>query len=259
MAATPATSVEESTFVPDFSEMSRDGLEATVAAGEEVVEIERLLARTDDNVVGELIKDQETFYEWNHYPDGDVYDPDTGSQFFYHAHPADQRIGEHGHFHTFLRPVGMPDGVRPAEVPDLQLPEDENDALSHLIGISMDSWGKATGLFTTNRWVTGEFWYGAEDVVAMIELFEIGHTQPSWPVNRWLTAMFRFYGPEIGALVRERDRTIAAWGNQPLPIDEETGAPVSSLFENRELEVTSYLRISVPDRLTAVRLALEKV
>lgn len=258
MAVTSATNVEESTFVPRLSEMDSDALQGMVAAGEEVIEIERLLAKTDDNVVGELIKDQETFYEWNHYPDGDVYDPDSGSQFFYHAHPADQRIGEHGHFHTFLRPVGMPDGVRPAAVPDLDLPEDENDALSHLIGISMDAWGKATGLFTVNRWVTGEVWYSGEDVVAMIERFEIGHTQPSWPVNRWLNAMFRLYRPEIVALVRARDATIRAWEGQPLPIDEETGARVSSLFENRELEVTSYLRISVLERLEATRSALEK-
>lgn len=258
MAAAPATNVEESTFAPRFAELGRDALEAMVAAGEEVIEIERILAKTDDNVVGELIKDQGTFYEWNHYPDGDVYDPDSGSQFFYHAHPADERMGEHGHFHTFLRPVGMTGGVRPAAVPDLQVPKDENDALSHLIGISMDAWGKATCLFTTNRWVTGEVWYGVEDVVAMAELFEIGHTQPSWPVNLWLNAMFRLYRPEIAALVRERDVTIGAWENQPLPIDEETGAPVSSLFENRELEVTSFLNISVPERLAAARSALEK-
>ena len=258
MAVAPATNVDESTFASRFAEMGRDGLEDMVAAGEEVMEIERLLAKTEDNVVGELLKGQGTFYEWNHYPDGDVYDADTGSQFFYHAHPADERIGEHGHFHTFLRPVGMPTGVCPASLPDLQLPKDENDALTHLIGISMDSWGKATRLFTTNRWVTGEVWYGAEDVIAMAALFEIGHSQPSWPVNRWLNALFRLYLSDIVALVRERDTTMDAWENQPLPIDEETGAPVSSVFENRQLEVTSYLKISVPDRLATVVSALEK-
>lgn len=258
MAVAPATNVDESTFAPRFAEIGRDGLEDMVAAGEEVMEIERILAKTEDNVVGELLKGQGTFYEWNHYPDGDVYDADTGSQFFYHAHPADERIGEHGHFHTFLRPVGMPTGVRPASLPDLQLPKDENDALSHLIGISMDSWGKATRLFTTNRWVTGEVWYGAKDVIAMAALFEIGHSQPSWPVNRWLNTLFRLYLPDIVALVRERDTTMGAWENQPLPIDEETGAPVSSVFENRQLEVTSYLKISVPDRLATVVSALEK-
>ena len=92
----------------------------------------------------------------------------------------------------------------------------------------------------------------------MVDSFEIDLAQPSWPVNRWLNALFRLYLPDIVALVRERDITMGAWENQPLPIDEETGAPVSAVVENRQLEVTSYLKISVPDRLATVVSALEK-
>jgi hypothetical protein len=256
MAVKPAANIEECPFAPDFDELPADELESIVGAGEEVEEIARLLAKTEDNIVGELIKDAGTFYEWNHYPDGDVYDAETGSQFFYHAHPADLRVGEHGHFHTFLRPSGMPEGMQPVDLSDLTMPEDENDALSHLIGISMDEWGKPICLFTTNRWVTGEIWYEAGDVIPMLKLFEIGHTQPSWPVNRWVSAMVRFYGLEIAALVAERDATVEAWQNRPLPIDEETGKPVTSVFENRELEVTSYLQISLADRLERARACL---
>ena len=87
-------------------------------AGERVRECYRVLAKTDDNIVGELLKGAGTFYEWNHYPDGDVYDHDNHAQFYYHAHSAEERPGEHGHFHAFLRPKGMPAGVRPAPVPD---------------------------------------------------------------------------------------------------------------------------------------------
>ena len=258
MAVKPATNIEECLFAPDFDELTVDELRSIAQAGEEVIEIERLLAKTGDNVVGELIKGAGTFYEWNHYPDGDVYDPETGSQVFYHAHPADIRIGEHGHFHTFLRPSGMPAGMRPAAVADLAMPDDENDTLSHVIGISVDEWGKPICLFTTNRWVTGEVWYRADDVTAMLELFEIGHTQPSWPVNRWISAMIRFYRLEIAALIAERDATVEGWQNRPLPIDDETGEPVSSVFENRELEVTSYLQISVEDRLERTRASLSR-
>ncbi len=258
MAVKLASNIEECLIAPDFDVLPPARLRTIIAAGEEAVEIAHLLAKTEDNVVGELIKNAGTFYEWNHYPDGDVYDSESGSQFFYHAHPANLRVGEHGHFHTFLRPIGMPEGAKPAPVSDLTLPEDENDALTHLIGISMDEKGKAICLFTTNRWVTGEIWYEADDVIAMLKLFEIGHTQPSWPVNRWVSAMVRFYGLEIAALVAERDATVAAWQNRPLPIDEETGEPVSSVFENRELEVTSYLRISVEDRLERARASLAR-
>lgn len=257
MAVSEAAEIGESlyTFSPETTD--RATLQEMLEAAEEALEIEVLLAKTADNLVGELLKHADTFYEWNHYPDDDVYDPESGSQFFYHAHPADERIGEHGHFHTFLRPSGMPDGVRPAPVADLEMPEEPNDALSHLVGISMNSFGKAVCLFTVNRWVTGEVWYGADDVIAMLDRFEIGHTQPSWPVNRWIGALFRVYRQDIAQLVRERDAAVAAWSDQPLPIDEATGKPVTSVFENRNLEVTSFRNISLSDRWEALKSALD--
>ena len=70
--------------------------------------------------------------------------------------------------------------------------------------------------------------------------------------------MFQLYRPEIAALVGERDATMDAWIDQPLPNDEETGKPVSSVFENRQLEVMSFLKISVPDRMAALSSILEK-
>src|SRR3546814_8384282 len=119
-----------------------------------------------DNLVGELLKNNGTFYEWDHYPPGDVYDHETHGQYYYHAHAADQRFdGEHGHFHTFVRPKGMPPGVRPAPLPGFAAPADPNDALSHLVAIAMTPGGLPFRLFTVNRWVTGEVWYRAEDVI----------------------------------------------------------------------------------------------
>ena len=112
----------------DFSHLSRKRLEAMAEAAEMVVDCHRVLAKTGDNIVGELIKDIETFFEWDHYPDGDIFDPETYSQFYYHAHAAEERKGEHGHFHTFLRPGGMPKGVKPAPLPDFEPPEDPDVA-----------------------------------------------------------------------------------------------------------------------------------
>jgi len=150
---------------------------AAEGAGFDVVsqgEIHRVLARTGDNVVGEILRDQGTFYEWDHFPPGDVYDRQTHSQYYYHAHPVDQRFdGEHGHFHTFMRPKGMPESVKPAPVPGFKPPKDPNDALSHLIAISMTPQGLPFRLFTVNRWVTGEVWYSAGDVASLLERFDI--------------------------------------------------------------------------------------
>ncbi len=231
----------------DVRELPRQELEGMLAAGEDIVEWYRVLQKTGDNIVGEVLRDQGKFYEWNHYPKGDVYDNETHSQHFYHAHPTDQRDGEHGHFHTFLRAKGMPKGIKPAPYDgDVEWPKG-NDALSHLIGISMDRKGFPIALFTTNRWVTGEAWYVMDDVLAMVERFDIDHARPSWPVNRWITAMVRLYRPDIRELIVARDAAVEAW---------RANHPDRDVFEDREFEIASRQKISVDKRIAEVRAAL---
>jgi hypothetical protein len=206
-----------------------------------------VLAKTGDTVVGELLRERDGFFEWQHYPPGDVYDPEFQAQYYYHAHPAEERVeGEHGHFHTFLRPLGMPPGCAPLPVPDLAPPKDPNDALSHLIGISMDRHGRPIRLFTTNRWVTGETWYEAEQVIAMLDHFAIDHARPSWATNRWITAMVRLFKPQIADLLRRRDAAIE---------EQRRRDPEANVFEGRDLEVTSERPIAVPAQIDAVEQA----
>ncbi|WP_422367925.1 DUF6969 family protein [Pelagibius sp.] len=238
--------IRESAVDSDFAlePLSTEDLEAMAEAGQEVAEIHRVLAKTGDNIVGELLKNNGTFYEWDHYPPGDVYDHETHGQFYYHAHAPDQRFeGEHGHFHTFVRPKGMPPGIKPAAVPGFVKPEDPNDALSHLIAISMTPEGLPFRIFTVNRWVTGEVWYDAKDVTVLLDYFKIDHTQPSWPVNRWVTAMVQLYKPQIIELLEARDRKVSLWQQQNGDRD---------VFEDRELEVTSFLDIDPNKQIQAV-------
>ena len=233
----------------DLASLPQDEIAAMVAAGREISEIRRVLGKTGENVVAEILRHQGTFYEWDHYPSGDVYDRESHAQYYYHAHPVDQRFaGEHGHFHTFLRPKGMPAGIRPAPICDAPMPEDPNDALSHLIAISMNGDGEPFRLFTVNRWVTGEVWYKAEDVCRMLDGFVIGHAQPSWPTNRWITATVTLFKPQIRALVAARDSCVAAW---------RTDHPDGDTYEDRDLEVTSYVDISVERQFEAVRAILD--
>ena len=232
-----------------FAGLDCASLEHIVAAGQIVRECESALDATGDNIVGEILRDQGTFYEWNHYPEGDVYDNNSHSQYFYHAHPQNQRSDEHGHFHTFLRPKGMPRGVKPAPVKNFKMPKDANDALGHLIAISMDKYGKAIRLFTTNRWVTGEIWYTAADEIAMLDSFVIGHVRPAWPTNRWITGMLQLFRPQISALLAQRDDRIAAW------VAEH--GPDGDVYEDRRLEITSYRDISVNEQIAAAEKALK--
>ena len=72
----------------NFGALTRDALEVMAAAGREVLECHRVVAKTGGNIVGEVLRGQGTFYEWNHYPKGDVYDSETHSQHYYHTHAA---------------------------------------------------------------------------------------------------------------------------------------------------------------------------
>ncbi len=228
----------------DLERLSTEDLELMAEAGREVVEIYRVLAKTGDNVVGEVLRDTGNFYEWDHYPKGDVYDRETHAQHYYHAHPPEQRFPEeHGHFHTFMRPKGMPPGLKPADVPDRPKKDDPNDELSHLIAIAMTAAGFPTRLFSVNRWVTGETWYRAEDVCVLLDYFDIGHARPSWPTNRWISAMIRLFKPQIVELLTARDRAVQDWAER---------RPGTDVFEDRKLEVTSYLDVSVEDQVRAV-------
>lgn len=227
----------------DFSQYSLSELERMEEAGLEVIDCHRVLAKTGDNVVGEALRDGGKFFEFDHYPKGDVYDRESHSQFYYHSH----REGEHGHFHTFMRPKGMPDGIKPAPVPDFEPKEDPDDELSHLVGISMDVYGFPIAVFTTNRWICGETWYRAEDVRKLVELFEIDHSRPSWPLNRWVTSMLILYRPQIADLLFERDRKIAAWQKQH---------PDRNVYEDRELDILSKIDIGVDDQIADIRRAI---
>src|SRR3546814_9599922 len=100
----------------------------------------------------------------------------------------------------------MPPGVRPAPLPGFAAPADPNDALSHLVAIAMNSGGLPFRLFTVNRWVTGEVWYRADDVIRLLDVFKIDHAQPSWPVNRWISAMVVLFKPQIAELDRKSKR-----------------------------------------------------
>ena len=220
-----------------LEDLPRETLSAMLEAGREVLEWRRILAKTGDNVVGIVLKHEGPFYILDHYPKGDVFDPESHAQWYYHAHDKQERPGEHGHFHTFMRGGGMPEGVAPAALPDFQPKTQKHDLVSHLIAVSMDRSGWPIGLFSTNRWVTGETWYAAHDVAAMLGGFDVRIDKPSWSVNRWLSGLLRLFRPQIEALLQQRDERVHAWQREHPEIE--------NVYEDRRLEVTSQLPIDV--------------
>jgi hypothetical protein len=241
--AVHATSLESRLVVaPDLAHLPLAQLQAMRQAGRDILEMYRVLKKAELNIVGEVLRDSlnkgETFYEFNHYPDDDVYDRETHAQYYYHAHRSE--TGEHGHFHCFLRPKGMPAGVSPIEYSATDPWPQGDEALSHLVAIAMDGYGFPTTLFTTNRWVTAEAWYPAEQVIRMLDHFVIDHAFPSLPVNRWISAMFVLYRPHIEVLLKKRDEIVWAWA---------TAHPGEDVLEDRGLDIASQTDISVEDFL----------
>lgn len=216
-------------FEPEMNSLqalSLDTVRDCLAGAEEIRECYRVLKKGGLNVVGEVLRGQGDFYEMDHYPKDDVYDREFHAQYYYHAHR--EGHDEHGHFHLFVR-----DGAIAADWQPVLGPSGK-DRVVHLVAIAMDSWGYPLELFAVNRWVTDESWLPADQVIALLDRFTIDHAYPSWPVNRWISAMVRCYRPQIEALLRHRDRVLLA---QP--------GCLPAVLEDRELEVTGALPIDL--------------
>jgi hypothetical protein len=252
----------------DFTGLGRAALEAMAVAADEVLECREALARAGATVIAEALGGAARPVEWAHYPVGDVYDPRSHAQYFYHVHPPGARSArEHGHFHAFLRPRGMPPGARPLIMPELAIADApaapvappapqpnqgaDNDEISHLAAIAVDAAGEPVRLFTTNRWVTGETWYAAADVVAMLDRFTVDLAWPSPVLNRWITALFALFRPQLIELVRARDEAVMSFRRR------RRGKV--HVFEDRRLDVTSAIDIDVDEQIRGVAQALKQV
>ncbi|MET3924233.1 hypothetical protein [Devosia sp. 2618] len=186
-------------------------IEATLRAAQEALFCEAVLAKTGDNVLLDTLRGAPSIAAWQHFPEGDVYDPASGAQWYYHCHDPSSDAREHGHFHCFLRPDG-PKGP-----------------IHHLIAIGVDPYGKLVRLFTVNQWVVGDQWADADTTIALLDKFNAHLARPSYLVNRWLTAIIGLYRDEIAELIRARDERLDSY-----PHDIE-------VRQDRSLEVTSEL------------------
>lgn len=220
-------------------------------------ECRRTLDASGRTILDELTGGDEPA-EWQRFPEGEAYDASSHTQYFYHRHqtPGADTQAEHGHFHLFLRAEGMPTGVAPLVLPELAVADAPvppqaapakrggRDEVSHLVAIALDRRGEPVRLFTTNRWVTGETWYRAEDVITMLDRFSIERGGGSAMLNRWLGAVVRLFRPEIAALLRQRDAAIVGWRRRRR----------GNVFEDPSFEIPSGLAVDLDERLAVASL-----
>jgi hypothetical protein len=180
---------------------------------EEMAFCEAVVAKAGLTVLGEALQGVDSIAAWKHYPPGDVFDPGSGAQWYYHCHPAAEATEEHGHFHCFVRPSGSAGPIH------------------HLIAIGMDTAGRLHRLFTVNQWVVGDDWADAATTIPLLKRFDVQMPRPSYLVNRWLTAVLAAHETEIVDLIQQRDAILAH--------DASTGVAAR---EDRALEVVSEFR-----------------
>lgn len=222
-----------------LARLSRPDLVALAAAGDELARLEAGMEAAGQTPV-QLLTGGAVAAEFRHYPPGDAYDFASHSQFYYHIH----RGGEHGHAHLFLRPKGMPPGLKPAIAVT-----DDQDAPCHLVAVGFGADGWLDQLFTTNRWVTGEAWYAAEAVKAMLPRFRVLSPGPLGPATQWLNALVALFRPRIADLADRRDAAVAAWSRAHPDVDP---------LEDPDLEIPSRARVAVEDWRAEVAAALQR-
>ena len=185
-----------------------------VEAANTVIETIMEMAQEGRPLMRRVLPDEEIHW-WKHYPDQDARDAKTRSRWYYHVHaPGDRDANEHGHFHLFLHLTQLDDDAKPM-ISAKKKGDVEPVPMTHLIGLAINHQGIPCQWFTTNRWVTDEFMYPAETMIAHIDRYNVDDTEEDKTVNRFVTAMVALYRDEIGALLKERDAKLLELGAGP--------------------------------------------
>lgn len=157
-------------------------------AAQEIASIQMYYAKKGLTLSEVALCGSREFVEWQHYPNNDLVDVDSGYEFYYHSHSVDEMPeGEHGHFHLFKR---------------------TGTEFHHLIGIALNQTGLPVRLFTTNQWVTGETLVKAETVLVELQAFDMAIKGRMSPMAKWISSLTKLFYIDMEALVLQRDRMI---------------------------------------------------
>ena len=183
----------------DFSKLPREKLLSMQAAADEMIAVLEEAAEQGRHILIDILNSTapDPFTTWEHYPPGDVRDKNKGAVWFYHAHTEDEAARpwkEHGHFHLFVYSEHVKEGVEPIALPPN--PDFEKGGLCHLVAISFDPGGTPVRVFTTNRWVAVEWQYPAQEVIRLLDYFELDNEEYAL-TTRWLMAALKLFRPQI--------------------------------------------------------------
>lgn len=185
--------------------------------------LEKLVALLEDverqgTSMMELVREGRSQEPWTLYPsEYGVFDRDTRSQFYFHAHSG--AAHEAGHFHT----------VRLFD-----------DHTAHLVAISMADTGWPQGLFTVNLWAIGDPYDTPENLKSYARQFHIDESRGDKRLVRFVNLIFEAFLPEIEDLQDDKERAFAA---------RRAARPGADPFEDRSFEILSRIDVDVWQRL----------
>lgn len=192
------------------------------SAAQELVNIQVRFAKSNRTLSEAALCGAREFIEWRHYPKNDMSDADTGYEFYYHAHSADEMSdGEHGHFHLFRR---------------------KGNDFFHLIGIALNQQGLPVRIFTTNQWVTGELMVDSRVAASALKIFAVAAKGRIAPVSKWLKLFIQLFYMDMEALIIERDLRIAALSKKMGDLDK--------VLKSKEHHVLTECKIDLLERLS---------
>jgi hypothetical protein len=197
-------------------------------AAQELASIQMKYAKSGRTLNEAALCGARDFIEWQHYPNNDLADKQSGYEFYYHAHSADEMPkGEHGHFHVIKRHA---------------------KSFHHLVGIALDQKGLPVRLFITNQWVTGEDMADSNLVMQSVMEFQMDITGRMAPVGKWIGALMQLFQSEIKGLLVKRDQEIARLA---VNLGNREG-----VLNSREHHVLSECKIDLMSRLSENLLAV---
>ncbi len=227
--------------------MSDAQLKEIFQAGTEVTHWYSILAKTGDTPITELLRGVERLDSEVEYPEETVQDYETGSQYYFHCHA--DRPTEYGHFHTYILEAGIPENIKAVKPAVTGEHLDEYRTHCHLVAISSNELGESEYLFTINHWSAQEANYSIEDLVKILNQFDVSHARPSYPVNRLISSILALFKPQIIQLFHDREVAMNAFQAQ---------RPDIPAMANEDLEVTSKVKISIKEQIKLIKNEITK-
>jgi len=180
--------------------------------------------------------------QWQHYPEDDAIDSQSGYQWFYHSHAPEDRPGgvEHGHVHLFARrPLWTRRTRSKAEHAFAALTGNTKSTANtrHLLTIGISAEGLPISLFTVNSWVTGDLMLSASFTQRLLIDMHLntGHSE----IDAVIEDAVVLCADEIRQLLADRDLALSARTSDGVLTDQS-------------LEVLSETAVVLDDKLASM-------